>query len=440
MEQDRDQVYLIDERPPWIGEADRYVSWYEDVESTIVLLLKCVGIEVDPGRTPQGTHAFHENVLKEVQHQKNFYHNALGCGRVHEALWQAKSFRNLWRSKTLTKCRGACQRYLYPVSNQKKMVEAGLLAAFRILATKNAPSETDTMQQIQVQQQRLDKGREDLEREKKAFNESRALRKEEVEKDLADQEKTSQSIMARFRATLQRERETLNEDVGSITADLHKRSAEIKKEKSSLQRALQDHRKLEAEVSDLRLAHSTCALGECESAKGFESQSRSEQNRMMKLQEKLDTQTAELKRIQDEEATRNDYPDISREDLCAILYRHGRSQNTQELPTVTEEGTEDGSKNLARMLRDLLTSHAREVNEAKVAKERQRKLQEEIESLGQRLADAEAQNSTDRLVVETALSRMEGCVDSGIRILRSFFTKQKTHRDSGSQMESSTST
>ena len=421
-------------------EANRYASWYEGVESTIVLLLKCVEIEIDPGRTPEGHHAFHENLLKELQRPRNFYHDALGCGGVHEYLWQAKNFRNIWRKKGIKKCRSACQPHLNPVSNQKKIVEAGLLAAFRILATRTVPAGTNMMQHIRACLQQLDKGSQDLEREKKAFNESLALRKEDVDKYLADQKKTSQVIMARDRATLERERETFDERVRSVTADLDKRSAEIKEEKSSLQRALQDHRKLEAEVSDLRLAHSTCALGECESVKGFESQIRIEQNRMIELQEKLDTKTAELKRLQDKEATRNDDPNVSHEELCAIISRHRRSQDPQELPTVTEEGTEDGSENLARMLRDLLTSHAREVNEAKVAKERQRKLQEEIESLGQRLADAEAQNSTDRLVVETALSRMEGCVDSGIRILRSFFTKQKTHRDSGSQMESSTPT
>lgn len=407
-------------------EADRYASWYEGVESTILLLLKCVGIEIDPGRTLEGHHAFHENVLKELQRPRNFYHNALGSGKIHETLSQAKRFRNIWRNNTLTKCHSACLPHLNPVSNQKKLVEAGLLVAFRTLGN-------DTMQQIRVQQQQLDKGREGLEREKNAFNESRALKKEEVDKCLADQEKTLQGVMARFRATLELERETFNENVRSITADLHKRSAEIKEEKSSLQRALQDHRKLEAEASDLRLARSTCGLGECESAKGFESQSRIEHNRTTELQEKLDTQTAELKRLQDKEAARND------EDLCVILSRHRRSQNPQEFPTVTGKGTEDGSEDLTGMLRDLLTSHAREVNTAKIAKDRQRKLQEENELLEQRLANAEAQNSIDRLVVETALSRMEGCVDSGIRILKSFFTKQETHHDSGNQKESSTS-
>lgn len=80
-------------------EADRYALWYEGVERTIWLLLKRVDIEIDPGRTSEGTHTFHENLLRVLQDPKNFYHDALGYGRVHETLWKAKSFRNMWRTK-----------------------------------------------------------------------------------------------------------------------------------------------------------------------------------------------------------------------------------------------------------------------------------------------------------------------------------------------------
>lgn len=44
-------------------EADQHVLWFEGVERTIVLLLKRVNTEIDPGRTSQG-HAFHKNVLE----------------------------------------------------------------------------------------------------------------------------------------------------------------------------------------------------------------------------------------------------------------------------------------------------------------------------------------------------------------------------------------
>lgn len=421
--------------------AERYASWYEDVETTIVMLLQSVDIEIDPCRTPEGHHAFHENVLKELQRPTNLYHKALGCGQVCESLWQAKNFRNMRRKGDIEKCRSVYQPYLDLFSTHRRIVRAGLLAAFRILATRNVPTGTDTTQQIRVQQQQLDKGRADLEREKKAFNESCAMKKEEVDKRLADQQKTLQDILAKNRATLEKK------------AYLGERLAQMNEVESSLQRALQEQRKLEAEVSDSRLAHSTCALGECKSAKDFESQVRIEHNRVLELQEELDiktarlkrrqdredTKTAELKRLQDRETARKNGYDISREELCDILYRHWRSQNPQELPIVTGKGTEDRSEDLAEMFKALLTSHAREVNKAKFAKDRQRKLQEENELLEQRLANAEAQNSTDRLVVETALSRMEDCVDSGTRILRSFFTKQETHRDSGSQKESTAS-
>lgn len=47
-------------------EADQHVSWFEGVERTTVLLLKCVDIEIDPGRTSQG-HAFHKNVLEVLK-------------------------------------------------------------------------------------------------------------------------------------------------------------------------------------------------------------------------------------------------------------------------------------------------------------------------------------------------------------------------------------
>lgn len=423
---------LIDERPSWVCEADRYASWYEDVESIIVLLLECVNIKIDPGRTSLLTHRFHENVLKQLQSQINFYHDALGSGKVIETLWQSKNFRNSWRNKGDQKGRLACLQYVESIPSQKRIVEAGLLAAFRILGTR-VPVGSATMQQIHVRRQQLDKGKEDLEREKKAFNESCALRKEEADKCLADQEKTSQGIMARDRATLEQEREAFDERVRNITVDLDKRSAKIDEEKSSHQRALQAHQ--ESELDDWGWLWSVRAF---DSAELFESQSRIEENLVMELQEMLDIKTAELKRLQDKEATRKDDPDIH-EELCAILYRHRRSQNPQELPIVIGEWTEDGSENLAGMLRDLLTNHARGVNEIKVAKDRQRQLQEENELLEQRLANAEAQNSTDRLVVESALSRMEANVDSGVKILKSFFTKQEIHRESGGQKDSSTS-
>ena len=185
------------------------------------------------------------------------------------------------------------------------------------------------------------------------------------------------------------------------------------------------------------------AHAQSESTKVFESQVRIEHKRMMKLQEKLDTKTAELKHLQDVEASRKDNPDISHEELgvilCAMLHRYRRSQNPQELPIAIGEGTEDGSKKLAGMLRDFLMSHAREVNEAKAAKDRHRKFLEEYELLEQRLANAETQKSTDRLVVKTALSRMEGCMDSEVKMLKDFFRKHETHCEFGSQEESSTS-
>lgn len=166
-------------------EADRYVSWYESVERTIVFLLKRVGVEVDPGRTPEGHHAFHENVLKELQRQDNFYHDALGSGKVYETLSLAKAFCNIWRKNVITKSRRACQSYLNSISSQKMIIEAGLLAAFEL--PRNTGPGIDMMQRILHRQQQ---GKECLEQEKKAFNESCALKKEEVDKCLADQEKT----------------------------------------------------------------------------------------------------------------------------------------------------------------------------------------------------------------------------------------------------------
>lgn len=91
------------------------------------------------------------------------------------------------------------------------------------------------------------------------------------------------------------------------------------------------------------------------------------------------------------------------------------------------------------MLKRLLTSHARAVTEARIAKDRQRVLQQANKNHSQRLANAEAQNSTDRVVVGSALLKVEGCVDTGIGMLRLFFLKQELRRGSGSQRESSAS-
>ena len=43
---DRDLGFLIDAGPPCMYEADRYASWFEGVERTIVLLLKHVYVEM----------------------------------------------------------------------------------------------------------------------------------------------------------------------------------------------------------------------------------------------------------------------------------------------------------------------------------------------------------------------------------------------------------
>lgn len=91
------------------------------------------------------------------------------------------------------------------------------------------------------------------------------------------------------------------------------------------------------------------------------------------------------------------------------------------------------------MLKRLLTSHARAVTEARIAKDRQRVLQQANKNHSQRLANAEAQNSAHRVVVGSALLKVEGCVDSEIRMLRLFFLKQELRRGSGSQRESSAS-
>ena len=255
---------LIDDRPSWVCEADRYASWYEDVESIIVLLLECVNIKIDPGRTGQLTHKFHENVLKELQNHENFYYIALGHGQVNETLWQSKNFRNSWRNKGNQKGRLDCLDCVESIPSQKKIVNAGLLVAFRILGTRNVRPGTNTMHEIYVrQQQQLDEGEEDLEREKKAFNKTCALKRGEADKRLADQEKKSKGIMARDRATLEREREAFDEHVRSTTADLDKRSTKIEKEKTSHQSTSQDHRMCEEKASNLTLAYLRCAACSC---------------------------------------------------------------------------------------------------------------------------------------------------------------------------------
>lgn len=117
------------------------------------------------------------------------------------------------------------------------------------------------------------------------IDESLALRKAEVEKNLADQEKTSKGSIARDRATLEQEREIYNEHVWRR---MDKRSSEIGEENSTLQKALQDHQGLE-EAKEL--AHLVFAF------ESVESQSWTEHNLLMELQNKLDTMTVELGRL-----------------------------------------------------------------------------------------------------------------------------------------------
>ncbi|KAF6229230.1 hypothetical protein HO133_007346 [Letharia lupina] len=177
------------------------------------------------------------------------------------------------------------------------------------------------------------------------------------------------------RVTLEREWETYNEHVRSMTADPEKRSADMEEEKSTLQRALQTPRALERDVEEMKLAKMALNIERDANAKNIVSQFRIERNQMVELQAKLDTKTAELLQ-EGKEATGKNSPDVSHGDLYAILSHHRRSQEPQELASVVEEGAEDDGEDLAGMLKRLLTSHARAVTEARIAKDRQRVLQQ----------------------------------------------------------------
>lgn len=268
--QDRDVGHLIDSRPTWMCEAEQYVSWFDGVERTIIMLLKRVDIKIDPGHTPQGTHTFHENMLRVLGDPKNFYYEALGYRQVRHPLWQAKNFRNKWRNNGITKSRSACQGDLMFITTHKKVVEDGLFKAFGILGTRYPPV-------------------------RKAFNENMALRTEALERCLADREKTTQAVVARDRFTLEQERETYNEHVRIVEADLDKRSAKLKEDKGTHEIVVQAHRTLEEELKESKAADSRVATERIENAKKVES-------RFLELQKELGTTTADLKRLQDKAA------------------------------------------------------------------------------------------------------------------------------------------
>lgn len=42
-------------------------------------------------------HAFHHNVLKELENKDNPLHEVMGRGEVNAALWKAKDLRNKWK-------------------------------------------------------------------------------------------------------------------------------------------------------------------------------------------------------------------------------------------------------------------------------------------------------------------------------------------------------
>lgn len=73
------------------------------------------------------------------------------------------------------------------------------------------------------------------------------------------------------------------------------------------------------------------------------------------------------------------------------------------LSLVVGDRAEDDREDLAGMLRSLRTNYARAFTEAKMAKDRQRALQQENDLLKRRLASVEAQSLTSRVVVRSAL-------------------------------------
>ena len=158
----------------------------------MLLLLQHADVKIEPGRTPQGTHALHEDVLQELRDRENPYPP---------------------RIRMRTSARDAVRR-----RGVAQSVAEGPGFGPR-------PEEDGGRGLVGIQRKALN---ESLEKGKKK-------KKDVFGRDLAFQERRKlQGITARDRATLKREREAYNEHVERITASLDKRSAETEEERTRL--------------------------------------------------------------------------------------------------------------------------------------------------------------------------------------------------------------
>ena len=319
---------------------------------------------------------------------------------------RAKNFRNMWRRNGITKCQSDCQPWLDLVSGQRNIVEEGLLTALNDLGTKY------TSLASTAHRKHCDAEKHALEQEKKVFDAGLASRREAVEKSLADLEKKMRDGIAKDRASLDRERENYEEHIKSATADLDTRKTDLEQGESALQNTSQFHcalGKVIEEFNFVKMSMFGMVVEQRTTAGHDKQQSQVNHSRVVELQRELETKTVELERLQDKERSRENCSDLSHSAFYTILSLHQRSQEQQKLSSLAREEEKDDGGNLAGMLRTLPTSHAQAVTEAKIAKHRQRAFQQENEILEQRLANAEAQISTDRLIFRSAISRMDSC-------------------------------
>lgn len=79
-----------------------FYEFYAWIEQAIELLHRVFGVEILSIRTVtsgfnSAPHAFHHNVLKELEDKNNPLYEVMGRGEVNAALWKAKELRNRWK-------------------------------------------------------------------------------------------------------------------------------------------------------------------------------------------------------------------------------------------------------------------------------------------------------------------------------------------------------
>lgn len=108
-----------------------FYEFYQLIERALVLIQRVWGIDIDRGGSGgrNGTHNYHENVLRRLSSPDHPLRDQLGVGDGNTALWKAKELRNRWKDAATGRAATHPLR-MYDVSWIVRTILDGLQAAY----------------------------------------------------------------------------------------------------------------------------------------------------------------------------------------------------------------------------------------------------------------------------------------------------------------------